>query len=168
MKSVSIGIYTLEFDNGRLVELYQNGFRTGLCGSLWEIACNNALIENKSTDVTVVQNGNSAYLIWNCDCFSVQVRAACKYNLLYLSADVSGDKPIDSFTFPLFENICDFGTPEESYMVVPYQSGFVVKNPIKNLVNAPNPQTFWAGRGDGTGWYENDYPASPDAEEYYV
>lgn len=160
MDSIKVGIYTLNFENGKLIELYQNGVKTGLCGSLWEISSHNVLIKNNTCDFSSKQDGDRAYLTWLCTDFSVKASAYCENGLLYLSADVSGDIPIDSFTFPLFEGISDFSKSEDSYLLVPYQSGFVVKDPIKSLINTPNPQTFWAGRGDGTGWYENDYPAS--------
>lgn len=86
-----------------------------------------------------------------------RIETACGQLTFHASVTLSHGC-ITKFQYPVFYTIDSIGdTPEEDYMLIPWQNGFVVNNPAKNLIARQSQQAFWAGRGGKM--YENDYPA---------
>lgn len=68
--------------------------------------------------------------------------------------DMTDAMPLEQVLFPVLEGLT-FG--REEYLLLPYQNGTLLKNPVENLFQKEVEVPFWLGRGRGA--YINEYPA---------
>ncbi len=68
--------------------------------------------------------------------------------------DMTDQTPAEQVLFPVLEGLT-FG--QEEYLLLPYQNGTLIKNPVENLFKKNVEIPFWLGRGQGA--YINEYPA---------
>ena len=68
--------------------------------------------------------------------------------------DATDKTPVEQVQFPIFQGLT-FG--QEEYLLLPYQNGTLLKNPVQNLFQKQVEVPFWLGRGRGA--YINEYPA---------
>lgn len=144
--------------DGSLKHISYDGREIFKNSPLWKIKCKN--YEYSIKDMTAFSfNSSDNYieLLWENDKLRVSVLInyddGYKFNL---SAHLYNDEGIEKVIFPIFNNlkaIC----PEEShdYLMLPYQNGWLVKNPIK-LLKSDKTMPFWLGHNGNK--YENDYP----------
>ncbi len=97
-------------------------------------------------------------LYWAGGGLSVTVHCRDTDGMPGLTIDVSlENEAIRTVRFPVIGNIPLLSEDgERDFLVLPWQNGFLIKNPLKNLLPLPD-GPFWAGRFGGK--YENDYPA---------
>lgn len=59
--------------------------------------------------------------------------------------------------FPILN--CNPISPEgkDDMLLLPWQNGWLIRDPVHSLLDSKAPMPFWLGRGDGK--YENEYPA---------
>jgi len=68
--------------------------------------------------------------------------------------DMTDKTPLEQVIFPVLEGLT-FG--QEEYLLLPYQNGTLLKDPVENLFKKNVEIPFWLGRGKGA--YINEYPA---------
>lgn len=94
-------------------------------------------------------------MLWQGSGVAVEMTFFVADNLLKSNISVkSDDIAINRVYYPIYEGVKKLSDDE---LLLPWQNGLSIKDPLKNLV-APNKKPeFWMGRGGG--YYENDYPA---------
>ena len=68
--------------------------------------------------------------------------------------EMTDQTPVEQVLFPVFEGLT---FEQEEYLLLPYQNGTLLKNPVENLFQKNVEVPFWLGRGRGG--YINEYPA---------
>lgn len=81
----------------------------------------------------------------------VLVRETARWKIF---VDMVDKTPIEQVQFPILDGLT-FG--QDEYLLLPYQNGVLLKNPVENLFKKNVEVPFWLGRGKGA--YVNEYPA---------
>lgn len=68
--------------------------------------------------------------------------------------EMADKTPLEQVQFPILEGLT---FNQEEYLLLPYQNGTLLKNPVENLFQKRVEVPFWLGRGRGA--YINEYPA---------
>ena len=149
--------------NGSLLSAVFGSCPCPVSGGLWRLTEN---APNGGRQITPDSMPFSAHiadhrtrLCWQNDDRTVCVDIFPIADRFEMSISVESAKhTITDVVFPIFGNVGPISKDgEDDFLVFPWQTGAVIKNPIKNLL-PQEPASFWLGRGDGKS-YENDYPA---------
>lgn len=158
----------LKFDNvnGKLMKVIYREFIINMVSPVWRIEIKNS---GKVNIVTIDDQmsfyhkitGNSLILSWKNDAYKVKVTINEDYSKITWGIDVNSlikDNCISKVIFPVIGNIKTISHDgEEDYLILPWQNGWLIRNPINTFLNKENAIPFWAGRGGSK--YENEYPA---------
>ena len=101
-------------------------------------------------------------MLWQGDGVAVETTFFVVDNLLKSSISVKHDnKSINRVYYPIYEGVKKLS---DDRLLLPWQNGFEVKDPIKNLIAPDKKAAFWMGRSGEK--YENDYPAQYSYQFY--
>ena len=101
------------------------------------------------------ESSDALTLTWDGKYMSVTLTLFSEGGMLKSKIKVdSRAKSINRVYYPLYE---DVRAKAGDSLVIPWQNGLAVKDPIKNLITPDKDVRFWMGRGGGK--YENEYPA---------
>jgi hypothetical protein len=101
------------------------------------------------------ENKNGLTLLWQSPEVRVSLRMFSAEGMLKSSISVaSAKKAISRIYYPVYEGVNQLCDDE---LLLPWQNGLSIKNPIQNLISEDISISFWMGRGGGK--YENEYPA---------
>lgn len=160
--------HALYFDssNGDLLTINSGGYVIPIRHSLWSfdkitalqqkqtVADSNAFIffSEKKADIL--------HLYWKNDSAKIHVllENQDEQTAMKIEIHLTDGSKLFSVRFPVIGNIpylSDNG--EQDQLLLPWQNGFLIKNPIRNLLPKKGEMPFWCGR-DGRK-YENEYPA---------
>lgn len=159
----------LTFDEqGLLKQITYDAKAYGLNGILWTIEYLdkdgkvNVLTPKSNFEFCNFVNGNVLVLEWqnNQAVIRVEVRSEKSKSYWSISIQLLNDKEsVNKVIFPIikgFSTVKNHGS--EDYLLVPWQNGWIVKNPIEDWLAKNMPHPFWLGRGGYK--YETEYPAS--------
>lgn len=149
LKKIAAGIHQINMDsviwkltvknNGAVKEVTLHS------NLVFSHSCENNVIslcwQNTEYRVTVTVGGKDSGLKW-----AIKAESFTKGNGIY------------KVIFPIIgeiEAISENG--ENDYLVLPWQTGWLIRNPVNTLLNKNADIPFWAGRGGSK--YENEYPA---------
>lgn len=85
---------------------------------------------------------------------TVQLICAAETVRWKIFVDMTDKTPVEQVQFPIVEGLTFGG---EAYLLLPYQNGTLLKNPVENLFQKQVEVPFWLGLGRGG--YINEYPA---------
>ena len=153
-----------------------NGKKISLSSKLWRVETTDGTLEIKDmTSFTVQSYSDMLKLFWKNEKaqVAVTINAKCDGNIYWnINVDLYDKSAVNKVIFPIFEGL---KFANENYLLVGYQNGTLLKNPVESLLSKDEQIPFWMGRGKGA--YENDYPAglsyqyttfySPDEFGYY-
>ena len=150
---------TLQFngENGKLEGFVYGGAFTAIPSLLWRIDTG-----KKVLDIDAMQQfssrtyGDSLYLIWESREGKIIVKlAADEAQKIRWSIQVAlNDGAVGKVEFPVFQGL-RFDTDNE--LIVTWQNGRILHNPVENFLRKGLQVPFWMGRGKYA--YTNDYPA---------
>jgi len=144
--------------SGYLNGIEYNGKTISLCSKLWEIETNDGALEIKDmTSFRTQAYSDMLKLFWENEkaLVTVTLRAGDDGKIYWnINADLYGTNSVGKVRFPIFEGL---GFDNDNYLLVGYQSGTLLKNPVDAFLSKGKQIPFWMGRGKGS--YENDYPA---------
>ena len=162
MKELVLNNYTIFIDeNKKTIKSIKSGdYSFDFNGSIWQIqfadktvkkACDMKTFEYTLTDKITFN--------WTCEDLKVKVNMFECDNNLKMNISVTNDSlMLNRILFPVYnevEKISQNG--DNDYLILPWQNGLIVKNPVDNLLNIDKEVPFYMGRGGKK--YENDYPA---------
>lgn len=151
-------VITINETNGAITNIRDTEHNLSLHGSIWKIEKSDLSVLTLD-DMSVFHYSASEHLElqWEKADIRVKIRFLEEQNKLkmHISA-VTGNETIRRIHFPVYEGIEKI-SENDDYLVLPYQNGFLIRNPIDNLLNTEAEVPFWMGRGGMK--YENDYPA---------
>lgn len=177
---------TLIFDksNGYLKKIMYKNFILDTDSVIWKVEVRNG---DNTIEVTAfdklefydVLKESSLELIWKNECFCIKVTIDIEDSKFKWGIHVESfleEHRINKIIFPVIENIKTISVGgENDYLVLPWQNGWLIRNPINTFFNDKEDKPFWSGRGVYK--YENEYPAqysfqftsyySPDKFGYY-
>lgn len=142
---------------GYLEEVIYNGKSISLHSKLWSVQTNSG--ELGICDMTafcVDQSRDTAELIWKSDAAQVVVtlrRGEDNKLRMSIRAQVTDDA-IRRVNFPILEGL---NFLEDNYLLLPYQNGHLIKNPVDTLLCKNAEVPFWMGEGQGS--FVSNYPA---------
>ncbi|MBE7049656.1 MAG: hypothetical protein E7394_02670 [Ruminococcaceae bacterium] len=151
---------TLIFDGekGCLKSIQYGKNEISLLSRLWRVETNDGDIEIENmTSFSHQIYGNMLKLFWKNEkaLITVTVRVEeCGKIYWSINADLSGSNGVGKVIFPIFEGL---RFEKEDYLLIGYQNGTLLKNPVDSLLSKVDKYPFWMGRGSYA--YENDYPS---------
>ncbi len=143
---------------GYLKEIEYEKKRISLFSGLWKIEAESGVLEIK--DMTSFRHeaySDMLKLFWENEkaVVTVTLRSEeCGKIYWSMNVDLKGENTVGKVIFPIFEGL---RFENEDYLLVGYQNGTLLKNPVDSLLSKDEQIPFWMGRGKGA--YENDYPA---------
>ena len=176
----------IKFDkvSGRLNEIIYKEYVLDMDSHVWKLSVKkgrniNEVTINDSMDFYYESNDTSLNLYWGSDDYRVKVTLSeedCKVKWCIDVESLKKENGIYKVIFPIFGRIKVISPGGvNDYLVLPWQNGFLIKNPLKTFLDKADDIPFWAGRGGYK--YENEYPAqysfqfsayySPDKFGYY-
>ena len=146
------GAFAIFFNNKRILES-ENLFCIN-----WEES-DSCSLESRQMHVEVTAQDNGFVLLWSANGQEVSTQIKAVDNRLEFYAEVTlSHGYLTKMHYPILKSVSSIGdAPSDDSMIIPWQNGFVVNNPAKNLIARESKPDFWAGRGGKK--YENDYPA---------
>jgi hypothetical protein len=158
MKEVAIKKFKLCFDekNGGILKI-ENGNKSIAFSELgWMVElADKTQVTKKCGLVFSYEHSDVLSLNWKNEDISVAVTIFSEDGMLKSKIKVDSDaQPITRVNYPLYVGVKQL---DGDRLLLPWQNGLIVKDPIKNLIAPEKKIRFWMGRGDGK--YENDYPA---------
>lgn len=161
MKTLSLDGYEIALDesSGRILQIRAGAETLSLRGSLWRVDAGEQKERFTLFEMTSFsfEQTDKLKLFWHSEEMSVQVRLFVQDKLLKMDISVSCQtKALHRIYFPVFEGVEKISS-DNDYLTIPFQNGFLIKNPVDTLLNTDAEVPFWMGRGGKK--YENDYPA---------
>lgn len=161
--------YLLEFEksSGMLKRIASRNRELNTDSLIWRLE-----VKNNGAVNEVTINNNMAFY-HNCDCDVINL---CWYNNAYrVTVIVSGEESklkwainveslvkgngIYKVIFPIIGGIKAISEGgANDYLILPWQTGWLIRNPANTFFNKNGDLPFWAGRGGCK--YENEYPAA--------
>jgi len=150
---------TLQFNtrNGKLEGFTYNGVFTALSSKLWQVEAGEKILEiDRMQKFSSQRYENMLHLIWESSDARVIVAVSAeeenklRWNLqteLYTGT-------VGKVEFPIFEGL---RFTQDNELIVTWQNGRILKNPVENFLCKGLQVPFWMGRGKYA--YSNDYPA---------
>ena len=144
-------------ENGKLEGITYQGVFTTLHSKLWQVDTGSKTLGIEDMQRFSGQvDANVLQLVWESEAARVTVSvSADEENKLRwnLQTELS-QGAVGKVEFPIFEGL-RFDTDNE--LIVTWQNGRILKNPVENFLCKDLQVPFWMGRGKGA--YTNDYPA---------
>lgn len=158
MKEFAIGSFSVDLDEnaGSILSIKKGDRRLNLSRLGWKIefADKSELTEQSGFGFSY-NYADGLRLCWKSSDIYVFTDVFCDDELLKFKIEIkSSKKAINRVHYPIYDRIEKL---REDALVIPWQNGLEVKDPINNLLLSKTKVPFWMGRGDGK--YENDYPA---------
>ena len=159
----------INFGNGQTILFFdeQVGYLKGieykkryipLLSKLWSVETRNGVLQIcDMTSFRFEKYNDIIKLFWESDAgiVTVTIRIEDSGKVYWnVNVDLYDNNSINKVIFPIFEGL---RFEKENYMLLGYQNGIILKNPVDSLLCKNKEIPFWLGRG--TGSYENDYPA---------
>ena len=168
---------TVDGNSGQILQIKAGEDTLPLRGSFWKVetADKASVTMQDMTSFTYTLTEEKLALFWNNDSLSVKVQMFVQDRLLKMDIAVSSQKQgLNRIFFPVYEGVEKI-SQDRDYLTLPYQNGFLIKNPVDTLLKTDEEVPFWMGWGGHK--YENDYPAqysyqffsyfSPEKKGYY-
>lgn len=160
MKNLILHNYTITIneENGAIVSIKDTENELRLIGSIWRIEMGDKSVLTlwDMTEFTYLHS-EQLVLQWIKEDIRVKVTIAEAGGKLKMHIFAAGGRrALNRIHFPVYEGIEKI-TQKDDYLILPWQNGFLIKNPVDNLLNTEKEVPFWMGRGGKK--YENDYPA---------
>ena len=149
----------LSFDAklGYLEEITYKGKVISQHSKFWSIQTNSGELGIcDMADFHIDESRNAVNLCWSCDAAKVIVtlkRGDADKIYMNIRTEVAGDA-IRRVKFPIFEGLKFEG---DNYLLMPWQNGHLIKNPVDTLLCKNAEVPFWMG--DGEGAFISNYPA---------
>lgn len=145
--------------NGRLEQIEYDGTLIPLSSKLWLVeTANGKLTIDDMTQFNCERYENRLKLIWHSEAASVYVAVkegdSGKINM-NISIDTHGAAALNEVVFPIIEGL-RFDT--DNHLLITWQNGRIIKNPVDNFLCKGHDVPFWVGRGKYG--YQNEYPAA--------
>jgi len=102
----------------------------------------------------------STTVYWKTAILSVAVRLLLEDGQIcfYIHVDChQNDITIADIQFPILNCMPISEQGKDDYLLLPWQNGWIIKDPVRNLLQREQPLPFWLGRGGKR--YENEYPS---------
>ena len=127
---------------------------------LWKIKCNkNEYTIKDMESFSHTEYDNYIELKWSNKEVSVIVCVFYDDKYEFNIAVTASNDTIDNVVFPIFDDVNSISQNDETaYMLLPYQNGWLIKNPISTILEYKGEIPFWLGRA--ANYYENEYPAA--------
>ena len=158
----------LNFDkfSGNLKEIVYKDNVMKFSKSIWNIETGNGDTNREyqiadMSEFTYTSNESALEFIWSNENMRVAVNISAsdggfKWNIT--AETLAAGEYIKKVVFPVLGGIKQFEKAENSdYLLIPWQNGSLVKNPVETLLNEKTEMPFYYGRGKEK--YENDYPS---------
>ncbi len=143
--------------NGYLEAIEYNGNKILLHSKLWSIQSVNGEISISDMNrFNAIDYKNILKLFWEGESAKVVVTLKAETEKIrwQINVDLLNGNAINKVQFPIIEGM---NFSKENYLLVTWQNGTIIKNPIEALLSKNKQIPFWMGRGKMA--YENDYPA---------
>ena len=144
-------------EQGFLEKIIYNGHIMELHSKLWSVQTKEDELGIADMDEFSVQSyGNMCKLLWKSDVATVTVTLHAECEKIYwgFNVDLYGGDAVDKVEFPIIEGM---KFSKNNYLLITWQNGCIVKNPVESLLSRGIETPFWMGRGKYE--YTNDYPA---------
>ena len=154
------GLTTLHFneETGYLEGISRNGAYTPLVSRLWKIETGTQVLSIRDmARFYYEQYADVLKLYWEKDTAQVIVTVKADAGEKFrwnLQVQLLVGGTVGKVHFPLFEGL---RFTEENDLIITWQNGRILKNPVENFLCKGVQVPFWMGRGKYG--YENDYPA---------
>lgn len=152
--------YTIVLDEttGQILQIRDENHSLNLHGSIWNVeTADGSVMDIRDMESVSWTLGKKLTICWKSPSLRVKAVFFCEDGLLKscIAADsaVSG---LNRVRFPIYEGIEKL-SKEDDYALIPFQNGFLIKNPVDTLLKTDQKVPFWMGRGGRK--YENEYPA---------
>lgn len=168
---------TVDAGSGQILQIKAGEDTLPLRGSFWKIETGDRAFVTiwDMTSFTYTLTEEKLTLFWNKDTLTVKVQMFVQDALLKMDITVASQTlGLNRILFPVYEGIEKI-SGNDDYLTLPYQNGFLIKNPVDSLLKTDGEFPFWLGRGGHK--YENEYPAqysyqffsyySPEEKGYY-
>lgn len=143
--------------NGKLEGLSYEGKFIAIPSKLWKIETGNGQLQiDDMQRFSARQYDDALCLVWESEQAQVIVQISREDNKLRwnLQVQLPEGNTVGKVHFPVFEGL-RFETDNE--LIVTWQNGRILQNPVENFLCKGLQVPFWMGRGKFA--YENDYPA---------
>ena len=158
MITFKLGDYTVGIDDGtgRILDIKNGDKNIELSALTWRIQLSDKSEISTDSGMTFSYNySDSLTLSWHGCGVNVELSLFTEGNDLKSSIKASSDAlGISRVYYPLYNGVKKL---PNDVLMLPWQNGLIVKDPLKNLLAPEKSIRFWMGRGGGK--YENDYPA---------
>lgn len=160
MNEVKLNSYLICFDEKGIIKNIKNGNDEFKLNSItWDIekGDNQVISPKDMTSFTYECKNDELKMYWKSDKDNVNVNIRYEDDFLKMKINVDTKDTLRRIRFPKYNSISKI-TEKDDKLVLPYQQGFLINDPIENLLKSRKDVAFWMGRGE-YGKYENDYPA---------
>ena len=150
---------TVDAGSGQILQIKVGEDTLPLRGSFWKIETGDRAFVTiwDMTSFTYTLTEEKLTLFWNKDTLTVKVQMFVQDALLKMDITVASQTlGLNRILFPVYEGIEKI-SGNDDYLTLPYQNGFLIKNPVDSLLKTDGEFPFWMGRGGHK--YENEYPA---------
>lgn len=166
MPSVVFKNFVFDEGNGKLIGALIGGVKYKFGGDIWEITAKNengtecTLIPKQFEHFKYSQKPDLLELCWNNEEYEVTViLSALNDKVFWNIAIQTVNYKLKKIVFPKFNKIDSIKNGKDM-LLIPYQSGWIIENPVEKVLKNITPEKipFWMGRGNG--YYEADYPTA--------
>ena len=158
VKTVDLRGFSISVDlnSGAVVGISRGEEKMDFSSLSWAIELSDGTrVTKKDGFAFSYESAEELVLLWRGKSISVTLTLFCVGGMLKSRIKVdSASKSINRVYYPLYENVA---ARDGDSLVIPWQNGLAVTDPIKNLITPDKAVRFWMGRGGGK--YENEYPA---------
>lgn len=144
-------------DNGILEKIAYNGKVLPLCSKLWSVQTTSSeLAISDMTDFRYEEYSDNIKLYWSSDAAAVVVSVKRDEDdklRMNIRCEVFGDA-VHRVKFPILEGL---KFENENYLLLSYQNGHLMKNPVDCFLSKGAEVPFWMA--DGVGAFISNYPA---------
>lgn len=145
--------------NGRLEQIEHNGITVGLPSKLWSVSLSDReLTIDDMENFRCEKYASSLKFIWESAEASVYVAVKEGKDgrvCMNISTDTHNGSKVNEVVFPIIEGL---RFDSDNYLLITWQNGRIIKNPVDNFLCKGYDVPFWVGRGKYG--YQNEYPAA--------
>ena len=166
MPSVVFKNFVFDEGNGKLIGALIGGVKYKFGGDIWEITAKNengtecTLIPEQFEHFKYSQKPDLLELCWNNEEYEVTVTLSALNDKVFWNIAIQTvNYKLKKIVFPKFNKIDSIKNGKDM-LLIPYQSGWIIENPVEKVLKNITPEKipFWMGRGNG--YYEADYPTA--------
>ena len=168
MDKINFNNLLFDAENGSLNGTFFQNMLYPICGDIWNVELkNDETIKTVSItdceEFSFEQKKELLLLKWKNAQIEVCVSIREQFNktIWNIATNVVNDNwKINKIKFPIISNINCFENEENDILMIPYQNGWIVKNPTKDLISNIREDNipFWMGRANNG--FEADYPTT--------